>query len=126
MFKMRLIINIFYFQLNTFHSLIRWEFVLDFDSRSDGMLSSLVQAVKSEGGFWDPKVLNTKELKELMSDGDGLKFRENIDFGKRTTWVKANVKDPPISTWINSCRGPLSNLLLQVTSSRAVGDSRYR
>ena len=88
------------------------------------MLSSLQQAVKSEDGFWDPKVLDTNELRVLMSDGDGFKFRENIDFGKRTVWVKANVGDPPLSAWITSCRGPLNNLLLQVTSNNAVGDSR--
>ena len=88
------------------------------------MLSSLEKAVKKENGFWDPKVLDTKQLKDLMSDGDGFKFRENIDFGKRTLWIKANVGDPPLCTWINSFRGPLNNLLLQVTSNNAVGDSR--
>ena len=103
----------------------RWQFVLDFDSRPDGMLSSLKETVKREKGFWEPKVLDTEELRGLMSDGDGTKFRKNIDFGKRTLWVKANLEDHPLSTWISTCRGPLSNLLNQVTSSTAVGDGRY-
>jgi hypothetical protein len=104
---------------------IRWEFVLDFDSRPQGMLESLKESTKKSGEFWDPKVLNTSELKDLMMDDNGTKFRENIEFGIRTTWIKANLEDPTYPTWLKTNRSQINNFLLQVTSIKAVGNSRY-
>ena len=94
--------------------------MLDMDSRENGLLERLEASVeKSPDDFWDYRSFEVDELNSLMENhGSSFeKFRKDIEFGKKTVWIKADSGNRNFPNWIREIRSTLLDFSMRTINA---------
>ena len=85
--------------------------MLDLNSKDEeSLLECLEESAKnSPDDFWDHQPFEVDELNSLMkSHGSNFdEFRKEIEYGKKTVWIKADSGNRNFPNWIREIRSTL-------------------